>query len=260
MAGAAARATYDLVTTADGGAELDADRMVLRVAACLDELLHEAGPLAGQIGAVAIDTFVGNILGVDSAGAAVTPVYTWADTRSGRRAEQLRARLDPAAAWARTGCPIHGSYAPARLLWLASDCPDLFARASRWGVAAAIELIERIPSDSRPDVLAIYPGWWGDFPLWFGAPLDGVSVRGNVICGGLTKMIYEARWDALDGGGAPATPSGAGLRAVARIDVADVLSEAEHDYETRGALGFTERLAPGGRERELATRPAAADG
>ncbi len=75
-----------------------------------------------------------------------------------------------------------------------------FARATRWGVAAAIELIQRMPSAERPNVMAIYPGWWGDMPAWFGRALDGVSVRGNVICGGLTKMIYRAHWEVLDSG------------------------------------------------------------
>jgi disulfide bond formation protein DsbB len=124
--------------------------------------------------------------------------------------------------------------------------PELpFARASRWGVAAAIELIERIPSDARPDVLAIYPGWWGDFPVWFGDPIGGVSVRGNVICGGPTKMIYHARWDPLDGGGAPAVPTLRGFQTVAQIDVGDVLSEEEHECKVEGAPGFvTMKLLP----------------
>jgi hypothetical protein len=112
-----------------------------------------------------------------------------------------------------------------------------FARASRWGVAAALELIERIPPADRPDVMAIYPGWWGDFPLWFGRPLDGVSVRGNVICGGLTKMIYEARFRPLDHSGAPVTPARDDEEAIDEIDFADLLSEDAHDFRVRGAVG-----------------------
>ena len=113
-----------------------------------------------------------------------------------------------------------------------------FARASRWGVGSAIELIERIPPESRPDLMAIYPSWWGDFPLWFGVPLDGVSVRGNVICGALTKMLYAARWNALDIEQRPITTLLQGERLVDSIDFADVISEKEHAYRIEGALGF----------------------
>ncbi|HEY1011463.1 MAG TPA: FGGY family carbohydrate kinase, partial [Herpetosiphonaceae bacterium] len=132
VAGAAAQVKYELATSADGGSELDAERMLLRVAACLDELLHEAGALAGQIGAVALDTFVGNVLGVNGDGQAVTPVYTWADTRAAPWAAELRRQLDGAAVWQRTGCPLHSSYLPARLAWLAAERPRLFGAARRW--------------------------------------------------------------------------------------------------------------------------------
>ncbi len=43
-----------------------------------------------------------------------------------------------------------------------------FARAGVHGLPATLELIERIPKDDRPDVLAIFPTWWGILPVWFG--------------------------------------------------------------------------------------------
>ena len=113
-----------------------------------------------------------------------------------------------------------------------------FARASRLGVAAAVELIERIPPDERPDVLAIYPGWWGDFPLWFGHPAFGVSVRGNVICGGLTKMVYSANWRALDFEQRPNLRLAPGDEKVDAIDFGDIVSEPAHRYRIAGAPGF----------------------
>lgn len=113
-----------------------------------------------------------------------------------------------------------------------------FARAGRWGIGASLELIERIPASERPDVLAIYPGWWGEFPMWFGRPLSGVSVRGNVICGGLTKMLYEARWQALDAGSQPVSSVTPGEVRVDDVDFGDLISEAAHAYRITGAPGF----------------------
>jgi hypothetical protein len=115
-----------------------------------------------------------------------------------------------------------------------------FARAGRLGIGASLELIERIPPGDRPDVLAIYPGWWGEFPLWFGRPLAGVSVRGNVICGGLTKMIYEAHWDALDAGADPLSASAPSEKRVDEVDFADLISEGAHGFRMSGAPGFVD--------------------
>lgn len=134
--------------------------------------------------------------------------------------------------------------------------PDLpFARASRWGVAAAIELIQRIPPEERPDLMAIYPGWWGDMPAWFGTPVDGVSVRGNVICGGLTKMIYRAHWEALDAGNLPSSLSPERETVVDETDFGDLLSEAAHRYRISGAPGFVAMKllsgSSGGKSAEL---------
>jgi len=137
-----------------------------------------------------------------------------------------------------------------------------FARASRWGVAAAIELIQRIPNAERPDVMAIYPGWWGDMPAWFGTPIDGVSVRGNVICGGLTKMIYRAHWEALDAGNLPTSFAADRERVTDDADFGDLLSEASHRYRITGAPGFVAMKllssSSGGKRAEIAQAHAGA--
>jgi len=104
-----------------------------------------------------------------------------------------------------------------------------FARATRTNIAAAVELIERIPAAERPDLLAIYPGWWSDFPLWFGTRVGEVPVRGNVICGGASKVLYRPRWEPLDRSGVPYSLA-PGERVLDSVDPADLVSEKEHDY------------------------------
>jgi hypothetical protein len=105
-----------------------------------------------------------------------------------------------------------------------------FARATRTSIAAAIELIERIPAADRPDLLAIYPSWWGDFPLWFGTRVGEVPVRGNVICGGVSKVLYRPRWEPLDHSGVPFSLA-PGERILDSVDQADLVSEHEHGYK-----------------------------
>ncbi|MGQ9682892.1 MAG: gluconokinase [Anaerolineae bacterium] len=116
--------------TADGGAEVDASQLIEAVEACLEEL----GPAARgcRVVAVATCTFWHSLLGLDDTGRPLTPVYTWADTRSERDAHALRRRLDEAAVHARTGCHFHSSYWPAKLAWLRRTQPRLFGQVRRW--------------------------------------------------------------------------------------------------------------------------------
>jgi hypothetical protein len=120
-----------------------------------------------------------------------------------------------------------------------------FARATRQHVAAGIELIERLKPRDRPDILAIYPSWWGDFPLWFGKRIDEVPVRGNVICGGASKVLYAPRWESLDKSEEPFSllPS---ERRVDGVDLADLVSERQHGYQlSNGAIGHVQmKLLP----------------
>jgi hypothetical protein len=112
-----------------------------------------------------------------------------------------------------------------------------FARATRFGLGAGIELIERMPERERPDVMAIYPSWWGDLPIVFGTYETEVPVYGNVICGGRSKVIYRASWGALDRVGKPRTLD-AGEHVVGELDVADLMSEKPAAYVRPGHAGF----------------------
>jgi hypothetical protein len=105
-----------------------------------------------------------------------------------------------------------------------------FARASVHGLGATLELLERVPREDWPDVMAIYPSWWGDLPIWFGRYAFETPVYGNVICGGASKVVYRTDWRALGKGARPRTLR-PGEQVVDELDVADLVSEKEHAYE-----------------------------
>jgi gluconokinase len=128
--GAHAARKVSLRSAPDGTAEVDPGALAELVEAAVDEALGKAG--AAPVAAVAMDTLVFGACGVDAQGAPVTPLYTYADTRAGREATALRRELDFAAVYQRTGCPLHTSYLPARVLWLARTQPDLAARVRAW--------------------------------------------------------------------------------------------------------------------------------
>ena len=128
-----------------------------------------------------------------------------------------------------------------------------FARATRMGLPAALELLQRMPAQQRPDIMALYPEWWGDLPLWFGKPLFEVPVRGNVICGGSSKVVYVADWDLFTGSTKP-TSMNRRERVVADVDFADLISEKTHGVEFQGTVGYVTMKAlphPTERTRDL---------
>lgn len=103
---------------ADGGASVEVDRLVEVLTATLDELVGRAGAAIEDVAAVGISCFLHSVAGLDAAGRPITPLLTWADTTSARQAAELRQRLDQAALWQETGCPLHASYWPAKVLRL----------------------------------------------------------------------------------------------------------------------------------------------
>ncbi|MEJ7731688.1 MAG: hypothetical protein WKG00_21060 [Polyangiaceae bacterium] len=99
-----------------------------------------------------------------------------------------------------------------------------FARASVHGVAAVVELLERLPAGERPDVMALYPSWWPGLADVFGRPVDRVRITDNVICAADEKVVYLADWTALE------TEPERRAGAVDALDIADLVSERAHDY------------------------------
>jgi hypothetical protein len=116
-----------------------------------------------------------------------------------------------------------------------------FARAGITGLSSTIELLEHVPESERPDVLAIYPSWWGILPTWFTrGEIARFPAEGNVICGGYEDVIYRADWHLL-GSGENARSIPLGVRVRDAVDIADLLSEGDHDYHFNAPVsGWTD--------------------
>ena len=119
-----------------------------------------------------------------------------------------------------------------------------FVRAAVHGEGATLELIERLAPRDRPTIMALYPNWLPGVTGTFGHERDRVTITDNVICGGVTKGIYEPDWSALRGGDGDDAPAPGGVadepsvrRVLDEIDVADVVSEEAHGYTSPAPHG-----------------------
>lgn len=147
--GATASAETPLETTAEGGATLDPEKLLDLTFGAIDQVLQAAKERLHpgmQIDAVAISTFWHSFLGVDERNRPTTPLLLWADSRARDEMLQLRADLDERAVHARTGCLLHWSYWPAKLLWVQTSMPDAWKRTRRlvsFGEFVHLRLLER---------------------------------------------------------------------------------------------------------------------
>ena len=145
VAGGFAHITYTPRVTPEGGAELDPNVLFEQVCSAIERALADT-PL--PVVAVATATFWHSLLGVDSAGQPLTPLYLWLDARSRGEVAGLRQRLDERAIHARTGCVLHWTYWPAKLTWLRRLQPDVFRSVRRW-ISFGELLLERLTGQAQ---------------------------------------------------------------------------------------------------------------
>lgn len=120
------------VATDGGGVEFDAEALA---DVCIQALDHLHGALAAadlRPDVLGFSAFWHCFLGVDAADRPVTPILHVFDTRSQVEAAELARLLDPVAVHARTGCLLHPSYWPPKLLWLRRHRPEACAQVRRW--------------------------------------------------------------------------------------------------------------------------------
>jgi gluconokinase len=115
-----------LRTDRSGKAVLDADDWLETTTGCVREAMN------AQVSAVGMSCFWHSLVGTDAAGRALTPIYTWADSRCRGDAAKLREEFDERKVHAETGCMLRASFWPAKLRWLSRTEPALFRRVKKW--------------------------------------------------------------------------------------------------------------------------------
>jgi gluconokinase len=133
LPGAEVQIPYAQTTTGDGGVETEAEALLSLTVQCIRQLLKDADKeTLGRIAGVGISCFWHSLVGIGGDGLAVTPLFSWADTRSQKQAEKLQTELDEKAYHARTGCVLHTSYWPAKLRWLHETQESAFGKVQHW--------------------------------------------------------------------------------------------------------------------------------
>lgn len=122
--------SYRMTATPDGGVEIDADYLLELIYQTIDGALLSQGRKE-PIEAVGRCTFWHAMLGVDARGRAITPLFSWNDTRSASDARSLQQNIG---VWSHkeTGTVLHSSYYPAKIAWLRRTRPALASKVTKW--------------------------------------------------------------------------------------------------------------------------------
>ncbi|MFC6160792.1 FGGY family carbohydrate kinase [Kribbella jiaozuonensis] len=194
--GALARHKIAPTYGSDGSATLDLHEYVEGLLGCLDEL-QQNGHLE-HIGAIVLSSQWHSIVALDNHGGALTPVITWADTRS----IDLDPSIDERAFHARTGTWLHRLYWTRRIPWLLST-------ASPASFAGLPDLVLERLTGERVTSVSIASGT-GTLDLATGSyddeALDIAGVRADrlpsIVPTGWTGSLsaeYSRRWPGLVG-------------------------------------------------------------
>ena len=206
--GVGSQTPYQAHTSEDGGWEMDAQELTRIVAECLTAVCGQLRAKGIRPAAVAVDTFWHSLLGVDAGGRAVTALLHPFDSRSSAQALALAKRVDNLGQHARTGCMLHPSYPPSKLLWLAETRADVFAASAQWMSLGEWLFLEFFGTARASTSMLSASGLWdqnrGDFDPEM---LSALPVRREQFaslekldepCSGLGAR-YAGLWPELDG-------------------------------------------------------------
>lgn len=112
--------------------ELDANDLIELVGHTFDQLFEKAGSAIDHVQLIAASCFWHSLMGIGSDERPTTPIFGWANTRASHAAKQLRSRFNEQEIHTRTGCRLHPSYWPAKLLWLEEERPEDYQATAHW--------------------------------------------------------------------------------------------------------------------------------
>jgi len=106
---------YKLISPQQGWAEQEPEQIFEAVYSLLTEVVEKFGQENLYI---IFSSVMHSIMAVDKEGNKLSNLIIWADSRGEKYRDQLAEKYDSEFFYSRTGCPLHSSYWPAKIMWL----------------------------------------------------------------------------------------------------------------------------------------------
>jgi gluconokinase len=121
--------SYPLSQPYPGYSEQDPQILLKATISCIRGVV---GDMKSKPEAVSFSAAMHGLMAVDKKGRPLTPLLTWADTRSGKVADTLKKSPGAGALYRRTGTPIHPMSPLCKLIWMREHQHSLFKQASKF--------------------------------------------------------------------------------------------------------------------------------
>lgn len=125
-------ATYALHTDEKGAATQNIEEIRDRFFEVIREITLQCERKKIALEFMSLSTAMHSLLLVDEEKEALTPLITWADSRSRQFAEKVRKKERIKKLYERTGTPIHSMSPLIKLLWLQEEYPDVYRNAAKF--------------------------------------------------------------------------------------------------------------------------------
>lgn len=112
---------YELLSSHQGWAEQDPEQIFNAVYTLLVEAVKKFGQEDLYI---VFSSVMHSIMTVDKKGNKLSNLIIWADSRAEKYCDKLRKNYDSDLFYSRTGCPLHSSYWPAKIIWLKENISE----------------------------------------------------------------------------------------------------------------------------------------
>ena len=126
---AAAQAHYGATHSQPGYAEQDPQQILSAFVQCLQAVVTE---LKAPPALVSFSSCMHSLMAVDATGNPITPLLNWADARSEKVVENLRASPHGEAIYNATGTPLHSMTPFSKIIWFRENNPELFDKVDKW--------------------------------------------------------------------------------------------------------------------------------
>lgn len=114
-----------------GAVEQNPDEWWKAVCVSTKMLLEKSGAAPADIAVVSFSAQMMGCLPVDKNGEALRNMIIWADTRSGKQENWMKAQIGMEKGYRITGHRISASYSAAKLLWIRDNEPEIYAKTEK---------------------------------------------------------------------------------------------------------------------------------
>ncbi|MBP3039609.1 gluconokinase [Bacillaceae bacterium Marseille-Q3522] len=125
-------AGYPLLSPAPAIAEQNPEEIFQAVIEAMKVSIQKGNIDPSKLRLISFSSAMHSFIAVDESGKPLTRCITWADSRASKMAKKIATEMDGIQIYMRTGTPIHPMSPLAKIAWLRTEYPDIFAKANKF--------------------------------------------------------------------------------------------------------------------------------